>query len=177
MKFNKGLNRPNEAKAAWLWFQLLVHKSKMLRNDAAHIVVGKDSQARSLGVCTYYFDQNVSKVTISPYTILDCNRVQTADDLFNQVAHTGVHEVCHGITQRQYYSHALRRITVNPHGREWNRHMQEFGIYDGQARGGRGFPMLFAETEFLKDARILFEDWRRGEFDGDLWKLCLQSRV
>lgn len=175
--FDKVGNRQNEINATWYWFQMMVQKSKMLRSDTSHIVVGKDSKARSLGSCTYYYDTSVSKVTLSPFTVLDSARIKTANDLFNQVAHTAVHEVCHGIVQKKYWNSAARKIEVLPHGKEWNWTMREFGIMDGAASGGRDFPWLFMETEFLKDARELFETWRHGEFDADLYKLCLQSRV
>lgn len=174
--FDKVGNRQNEIAATWYWFQMVVEKSKILRGaEAAHIVVGKDSKARSLGSCTYYYDKRVSKVTLSPFTVLDSARIQTANALFNQVAHTGVHEVCHGIVQKKYCNGS--RITVYPHGREWENTMREFGIYDGKACGGRDFPFLFMETEFLKDARELFETWRHGEFDIDSYRACLQARV
>lgn len=176
--FCKVSNRQNEINAAWYLFQLFVTKSKMLRGrDAEHIVVGKDSKARSLGSCTYYYDKGTSSVTLSPSTIVDLRRIEDQMDLFYQVAHTAVHEVCHGIIQKKYFNASLMKITVYPHGREWEWTMREFGIFDGAAKGGRGFPMLFKETQFLSDALELFEGWRRGEFNLDLYQLCLQSKV
>lgn len=174
--FDKVGNRQNEVNATWRWFQMVVEKSKMLRGkEACHIVVGKSSNARSLGTCTYHYAKGMATVTLSPFTVLDLRRITDELDLFYQVAHTAVHEVCHGIVQKKYWNGS--KITVLPHGREWNWTMREFGIYDGGACGGTDFPMIFKETEFLHDAFELFQSWRNGEWDVDLYKLCLQSKV
>lgn len=177
--FDKVNNRQCEGNAAWYLFQLIVFKSKKIRDDLKHIRVGKNSVARkTLGWCKYDWRTQIATVSLSPWCALDYWRIHSAEDLYQQVYHTAVHEICHGLTFRKYADHNANKITVQPHGSEWQYFMRKFGIYDAKASGRFEFPKQFVGTEFERDSKVLFQDWRNGEsLDKELFNLCLESNI
>lgn len=178
--FCKVNNLQNEVNATSYLFQLIIAKSKMLRDgDARHVIFDGYANAKtSLAYCTYEYKREMSCIKISPFTMVRCHTVKNELDLFNGTVLTAVHEVCHGIIQKRYWNRIEKKMEVAPHGKEWKWTMKEFGVENPSRFMTKEFPMLFAQCPFILDALELFQGWRNGErFDKELYMLCLESKV